>query len=140
MIPIVKKGDISRPENYRGRPISLLSAIYKLFTGCLHKRLKNWLDVNSLLPEEQAGFRSGYSTMDNIFILDTLIQKQLSKKRGKLYVFFVDFSAAFDLVNREHLYEALGKLGVGKRFVELINPLNTRRILQSKLMKKSIYF
>ena len=121
IIPIYKKGKDTNTENYRG--ISLLNSTYKLFTGCIQARLKNWLDSNKLIPEEQAGFRTGYSTMDNIFILETLIKKQLSKKRGKLYVFFVDFSCAFDMVNRDKLCEALGKLGVGQKFLALIRAL-----------------
>ena len=121
VVPIHKKGAVELPGNYRG--ISLLSSVYKLFTGIIQKRLNKWLIDNRLLPEEQAGFHSGYSTTDHIFVLDSLIQKQLAVKRGKLYVFFVDFSKAFDMVNRDKLYESLGKIGAGKKFINLIKIL-----------------
>ena len=52
------------------------------------------------ISECQAGFREGYSTVDNAFILNAFVDKYLSKKRGKLYVAFVDFKKAFDSVHR----------------------------------------
>ena len=59
VIILFKKGDISNIENYR--PISLLSQVYKLFTGIIANRLTNKLD--SYQPVEQTGFRKGYSTV-----------------------------------------------------------------------------
>ena len=32
-------------------------------------RLTDWAETNNVLDESQAGFRKGYSTMDNIFSL-----------------------------------------------------------------------
>ena len=37
-----------------------------------------------------------YSTIDNIFNLQSIIQKHVSKSRGQLYVFYVNFLKAFD--------------------------------------------
>ena len=45
-----------------------------------------------IIDESQAGFRSGYSTRDNNFILMSLIQKYLSKQRGRFYCLFIDFA------------------------------------------------
>ena len=45
--------------------------------------------------------------MDNLFILQSLISKYLSKRRGKIYVGFVDFKAAFDSVQRNKLWPVL---------------------------------
>ena len=59
-----------------------------------------------LLGDEQAGFRDGYSTLDHIFVLDTIINIYLSKKK-RLCCAFVDLKKAFDLVDRSSL---LGKL------------------------------
>ena len=60
MVIFFKKGkDI---KNYT--PICLLSNMYKLFTKIITTRLEKKLDENQ--PKEQAGFRSKYSTTDNI--------------------------------------------------------------------------
>ena len=109
IVPIHKKGDINLTDNYRG--ISLISTVSKVYTFILNKRLKDWCDENKIVIEEQAGFRRGYSTIDQIFILHSIIHKQFSLNR-KLYVAFVDFHKAFDLVNRNLLWSVLKKIGI----------------------------
>ncbi|XP_062595378.1 uncharacterized protein LOC134256716 [Saccostrea cucullata] len=94
IIPLFKKEDGEDPNNYRG--ISLLDSSSKIFTSVLNKRLNLWSETQGLIPEEQAGFRQGYSTIDNIFTLQSIVQKYLTKKRGKVYCAFIDFSKAFD--------------------------------------------
>jgi len=73
--PLHKKGAKSEVNNYRG--ISLLSATSKLFTKILNDRLVYWAESLHLIPESQAGFRKGYSTIDNIFTLQSMVQKYL---------------------------------------------------------------
>ena len=53
-------------DNYRD--ICLSSIFSTLFTRILNARLQK---------EEQAGFRRGYSTIDNAFILKSFVQKYL---------------------------------------------------------------
>ena len=65
------KGDRSSPENYRG--ISLLSCFGIFFTNLINTRLTNFLNSNKVMLENQTGFRSGYSTMDHVFTLESLI-------------------------------------------------------------------
>ena len=40
----------------------------------------------------------GYSTIDQIFNLQGIVQKYLCKKKGRCYVIFVDFSKVFDTI------------------------------------------
>ena len=54
------------------------------------------------------GFISGSRTSDNLFILNGLIEKQLLMGK-KLYACFIDFSKAFDLINRTILFYKLIK-------------------------------
>ena len=44
------------------------------------------------------------STVDQMFILKTMTDKFLFRKRGSFYCMFVDFSKAFDTVNRNYLF------------------------------------
>ena len=100
-MPIHQKGDVNQPDNYCG--IALTSVITKVYTHILNKRLSEWAEVEEKILEEQAGFRAGYSTVDHIVSLYTMVQKYLLK-HTKLYVAFVDFKKAFDSVNRNALW------------------------------------
>ncbi|XP_053663736.1 DE-cadherin-like [Anopheles marshallii] len=61
VIPILKLGkDPSSSSSYR--PISLLSALGKLFEKLIYFRLRDTVEDLQLLPPEQFGFRSGHST------------------------------------------------------------------------------
>ncbi|XP_047037261.1 uncharacterized protein LOC124642702, partial [Helicoverpa zea] len=64
-------GDKTQLKNYR--PISLLSHVYKLFSRVITNRLARRLD--EFQPPEQAGFRSGYGTIDHIHTVRQIIQK-----------------------------------------------------------------
>ena len=89
------------PTNYRG--VCLQPVLSKIFTSVLNKRLKQWSTQHNVLGEEQAGFRSTYSTIDDLFCLQTVITKYLRQKGGRLYAIFVDFEKAFNRINRSML-------------------------------------
>ena len=87
VIPIFKnKGDPLSVDNYR--PITLLSCIGKLFTAVLNNRLNAYLEEYNLLNENQAGFRSGYSTTDHIFSLNCIIDLLRAQKK-KIFCSFI---------------------------------------------------
>ena len=95
--PIFKrKGSPDDPDNYRG--ITLLSCVAKLFTACINARLTNYIESTGQLGEEQAGFREGYSTLDHIFVLHSLVNLYLHRKK-RIYCLFVDYRKAFDTVD-----------------------------------------
>ena len=120
--PIFKnKGSKKDPDNYRG--ISIISCLGKLFTALLNERLTKFADINEIIGEEQAGFRSGYSTQDHIFTLHAIIDiylKKLSNSRKRLYCAFVDYSKAFDLVDRTSLWVKLLACNINGKVMKLI--------------------
>lgn len=42
------------------------------------------------------GFRKGMGAIDNIYVLNYLMNRQLNKGKGKMIAFFVDLRATFD--------------------------------------------
>lgn len=88
----------------------------------LNCRLLNWAERNNKISDFQAGFRKGYSTVEQIFILTTMVQIQLDKNT-KMYAFFVDFKTAFDHVQRHLLFYKLAQKGVSTKFLNAIKAL-----------------
>ena len=120
VVPIHKRGSIHEANNYRG--ISLTSILSKVFVHVLKRRLTEWADENDLISEEQAGFRNGYSTIDNIFALHCIIHRQLLRRK-KLYVAYVDFHKAFDTVNRSTLWKILERNGVRGQMINILKSM-----------------
>ena len=88
----------------------------KLYGSIINERLQQWVAVNNITGEHQAGFKKDYTTIDHIFTLFAIIQKQLVQDR-KLYVAFIDFEKAFDSISRKLLWPILFKNGIkGKLF------------------------
>ena len=103
--PIYKnKGDPKDPDSYRG--ITLVSSLGKVYTAILNNRINKLAEEIELISKCQAGFRRGYSTIDNIFNLYCLIQIYLQSGR-KLFCTFIDFKKAFDTVWRVGLWQKL---------------------------------
>lgn len=44
----------------------------------------------------QAEFKKGKATTDNIYIINYVEKREIKRKKGKMYAFFVDLTAAFD--------------------------------------------
>ncbi|XP_029157305.1 uncharacterized protein LOC114929790 [Nylanderia fulva] len=52
--------------------------------------------------------------MDNIYVMNYLINRQLKRKGGKMTAMFVDLKAAFDSVDREKVMKAMEERGIRK--------------------------
>jgi hypothetical protein len=115
--PIHKKGDNSDPSNFR--PIALATTILKLFTTIMSSRLKIWMDKHKTISDFQCGFRSKIGTVEQIFCLMTLIQSQLRKPKGKLFVCYVDCSSAYDFTNQSILWSTLSQAGISAKFINI---------------------
>ena len=117
-MPIYKnKGSANDPNNYRG--IFLLSCLGKLFTGCINNRLTDFIKENDIIGPEQAGFKSYFSTIDYLFVLKSLADVYLSKRK-RLYCCFVDYKKAFDTVNRSKLWTKMLLSGISGRILDVI--------------------
>jgi hypothetical protein len=68
---------------------------------------------------EQAGFRSNRSCVDQINTLRVIIEQSL-EFQSPLYLLFVDYSRAFDSVQRECIWRALEERNLPKKFINLV--------------------
>ena len=120
IIPLFKNGNQNDPDNYRG--ISLCDISSKLYSSIINNRLQEWIEQNSLTGECQAGFKKDYSTVDHMFTLIAMIQKQFALNR-KLYVAFIDFEKAFDSISRKLLWPILLKNGIKGRLYKCVRSM-----------------
>ena len=88
----------------------------------LNERLIKVIERERLLNESQLGFRPKKSCTHGVYILSTVIGK-LKRERIKGVLSFVDLKAAYDSVNRDKLFEAMDKLGLGGKFQRIIGSL-----------------
>ena len=120
ILHVPKKGDLSDVNNYRG--ITLTSIFSKLYSHVLDNRLRSWAEDNNIINDNQFGFRENKSTVDCLFILQTIVNMQIRKKR-KLLCAFVDFKKAFDLVYRNGIWFKLCEYGAPLTIVKAIKAI-----------------
>lgn len=94
IIPIIKKGEGIKVEEYRG--VTLLSTLYMGVADGVREEMER----KGILPRNQTGFRKGLGTIDNIFVINYLVNRQLVRRGGSMTAFFEDLKAAFALVDR----------------------------------------
>ena len=114
------KGPKDTAGNYRG--ISLLSIAGKVYATILARRLYKQTDEK--LHEAQCGFRGGRGTVDAIFALRSLSQA-CSERRKCMARAYIDFTKAYDSINRHALWRALRLYGVHPKLIELLEDLHT---------------
>ncbi len=118
IVPIYKNvGEVYDANNYRG--ITLLSCCGKLFYTLLNVRLTDFCEENQIIKEIQAGFRQGYSTVDHVFVIKSLTDLFLHRKK-KLFCLYIDYRKAFDLVCRDGLWYKLLNVEVDGKVMRVI--------------------
>ena len=133
LIMLFKKGLRTVCDNYRG--ISVINAISKIYDYVINNRLMSWYSV----CREQAGAQYKRGCIEHIVTLRLLFNVFMQKK-AKLFVVFVDFSKAYDLVPRSRLFDILIELGCGVTMLGALISMysNTTNILGSTVITSTI--
>src|SRR5437867_4289177 len=131
------------------RTIAQFSHASKVLLHLIKRRITPIIERR--LGDSQMGFRKGKGTRDAIFqlrmiserIIDLNAEKVIKgkkRRRGKLYLCFVDYQKAFDRVKHDKLAEIMEKAGVPELERRLIINLYWRQhaTLQLDGMVKSV--
>ena len=131
IIPIPKKGkDHKLASSFR--PISLTSCVGKIAERMINQRLYWYLETTNNLGKNQAGFRKGKSTVDQLFRLTQKVHDGFQGKKHTLAV-FVDLQQAYDRVWRKGLLMKLKDMGVHGNLYNWIKFYLTDRTIQTKV-------
>lgn len=71
----------------------------------------------------QAGFRQNHSTIDNLFILQSLTDI-LRHNKKKMYCAFIDFKQAFDTIWRPGLWKKLLTYNINGKILKVIKSMH----------------
>ena len=114
IITLPKKGNLQLCQNYR--TISLISHPSKVMLRILLNKLK--LQAEEII-KEQAGFRAGKSTTEQIFNLRILCEKYLQYQQS-LYHVFMDFKKALNRVWHAALWATMRLYNINDNLIRTI--------------------
>ena len=110
------------------RPISLLSAIMKLFERVIGKRLRKHLEDNGFFSKYQSGFRKSKSTNDHLFHLSQTIMESFN--RGE---HVIDVEKGFDNVWQNGLRYKIYQLDLPTKLCRWLSDFLVGRVIQVKI-------
>ena len=105
-IPIPKTSNTTKCEEHR--TISLISHACKILLYIIKNRITKI--INEHLEESQFGFREGSGTRNAIYVLRTICERMMQKKK-KMYICFIDYAKAFDNVKHGKLIQIMKQVG-----------------------------
>ena len=129
--PILKKG--KSPEDLGSyRPISLTSSLGKIAERMINTRLYWYLEESGFINKNQAGFRAGFRTEDQLFRLSQRILDGFQRKEHTTAV-FVDLQQAYDRVWRKGLLLKMRDAGIHGKLYNWIKYFLVDRTIQTKI-------
>lgn len=126
ILPLFKKGDRHKIENYR--PISNLCSLAKVFEKCVLDYLTEQEIVNNikLTSRRQYGFKPKHSTTHLALHLQQIIADALDSGK-RIGVVSLDLSSAFDVVPHDILHNRLVELNLPSDVINIIDNLADRQ-------------
>ncbi len=112
------RGDPLDPNLYRG--ISLTSIMAKMYERVLLSRLQTLAATTQVANLPQFGFRKGCSTIQAVFMLQTVVHEVVSIARRPLYAIFVDLTKVFPSIDHDAMFKFLFEGGAPAHLLKAI--------------------
>jgi hypothetical protein len=115
---LYKKGDVDCERNYR--PINLLDVQFRVLETTTWARVKPELEVR--LQDKQGGFRALRGTIEQLFVLITLIQTCIANGLV-FYLGVLDLQKAYDSADQDYICWKLARMGLDAQSVNFLRTL-----------------
>ena len=114
--------------NYRGITLTPIAA--KIYNLMLLNKIRT--EIDPILKKNQNGFRKNRSTTGQILTIRHILEG-IKDKNIPITLLFIDFSKAFDTINREMMKIVLIKYGLPSETVNsiMIIYINTRSMVKT---------
>ena len=83
-------------------------------------QIEDHLERNNLTKDNQTGFTKGGRIEDNLFILQHLVEKSY-KQNKPLVVISIDFSKAYDSIDRRKMIETMIEYKIHPNIIDIIS-------------------
>ena len=123
--PVFKKGDVEDQEN--NRPISIISAISKVFERLLANQINQYLRDSDLIGHYKFGFQAKISTTDADVNCTGHFRIEIDKNKFVTCA-LLDLSTAFDSIQYNSLYRKLFDIGFDESSISLLLDFTTDRM------------
>ena len=90
----------------------------KLFTYILNQRLSSWFEQSGAASQAQFAYKEKNSTADAVIVLSSVISHSL--KKSNVFCAFIDFTKAFDSIDRIFLYAKLMGYKISGKMLKMI--------------------
>ncbi len=112
------RGNPLDPNSYRG--ISLTPILAKMYERILLSRLQSWVSTTPISHLPQFGFRPRCSTVQAVFLLQSVVHEVVTIARKTLFAVFIDLTKAFPSINRDAMFKFLANRGVPSPLLKAI--------------------
>ena len=123
---LIKPDKPSQTTSYR--PISLHSAIMKLFERVIEKRLQKHFEDNGFFSKYQSGFRKSKSTNDHLFRLSQTIVESFNRDEHVITA-FLDVEKALDNVWQNGLRYKIYRLDLPTKLCRWLSDFLVGRVI-----------
>ena len=132
-----KYGDIFEEREQKSHQELQTNLLAIKYVQTVHKIITTWLEkkLYENQPREQAGFRSKYSTTDNIHAMNQLKEK-CREYNIPLCVAFVDYEKAFDAVQTQAILTSSQEQGIEDVYIEIMKYIYTDSSVTAHLHKE----
>ncbi|OMJ12941.1 Transposon TX1 protein [Smittium culicis] len=117
VVPVPKKGDLKDPDNYRG--ISQIPTLAKLVAKIVATKLSKIDEKYSILVKEQAEFRNFEECASQATTLYEIVRRRKIQNK-ETWLFYIDYSKAYDRVLHMALLHKLRSVGIGGKLLNMI--------------------